>query len=99
MDEIRYANNLSPRSKENAINKQRIEHLIQRMDTAIQKRIASDLIQEREDDYERSHQIHEHAYGVSDSLILSSKTKKRAKIMNATDKLTIIHSKRNEVTK
>ena len=35
LDDIRYSNNMSPRSKENAINKQRIEHLIQRTDTAI----------------------------------------------------------------
>jgi hypothetical protein len=35
LDEIRYSNNLSTRSKENAINKQRIEHLIQRTDTAV----------------------------------------------------------------
>ena len=35
LDEIRYANNMSPRSKENAANKLRIDHLIQRVDTAI----------------------------------------------------------------
>ena len=55
MTEIRHANNMSPRSKENGINKLRINNLIERVDTAIQKRIASDLMQEREDEYERSH--------------------------------------------
>ena len=42
LDEIRYSNNMSPRSKENAINRLRIDHLLWRVDTTIQKRIASD---------------------------------------------------------
>ena len=99
MEEIRYANNMSPRSKENAVNRLRIEHLLEKVDTAIQKRIANDLMQEREEEYLRSQFIDNNAAGVSDSIILSSKKKKSTKIMTAVDKLTIIQSEKNEMTK
>lgn len=53
------------------------------------------MIIERQEEFERSHNVNPHINNVSDSLILSHK--KSNKLMSATDKITIINSERNEM--
>ena len=79
---------MSPRSKENLINKIKVEHLIWRIDTAFERRDVEHKIVERDDEIENKKITPK---SKSSSKISSkSPSLSKSKILSAVDKISIL---------